>query len=233
MKKTIVLTFVFLVGICSVKAQKCTDIDTKEIAAFLNKNIKPRFDLKLDKDDGFLSILGNRQNFSVPSVSVSPVSRRWTYHFENVRRKNSNFFYDSRKNLFVLDVIFEDNGPELKGLCPGCLRRFRDSRAPDVNWGNPSILRIYLNPKVYQNSISFSISDITLFGNFSARGLGKIIPNLTGEIVSKLKSELVTLFQNGQTQRLLSDALKPLFNKYKISEIRSVSLASTSLRACK
>ena len=217
MKKTIVLAFFCLIGINSAEAQKCTDINTKEIATFLNEKIKPRFDLKLDKEDGFLAILGNRQDFSVPSVTIRPISRAWTYHFENVRRMDSNFFYDTKKNLFVLDVNFEDNGPELKGLCPGCKRIFRDRRAPDVNWGNPSILRIYLNPKVYQNSISFDVTDIKLIGNFNANGLGNNIPNLTTSVVYQLKSELVTLFNNGQTQRLFSDALKPLFSKYKIN----------------
>jgi len=215
-------------------AQNCIDIDTKKVVSYLNEQVKPKFDLKLDKDDGFLAIqtYGQRQDFSISPVSISPISRKWTYHFEDVRRTDSNFFYDSKKNEFVLDVNFEDNGPELKGLCPGCRKRYKDSRAPDVNWKTPSILRIFLTPVIYQNSISFEISDIRLIGEFTANGAGKWMPNLTASVQKVMKDEMTTLFNNGSTQRLFNNALKPLLTKNNVSQSTSVSLAAGSLRLC-
>ena len=214
--------------------QKCVDIDTKKVITYLNKEVKPRFDLKLDKDDGFLAIQGKgkRQNFSVPTVTTVPISRKWTYHFKDVRRIDSNFFYDSKKNLFALDVNFEPNGPELKGLCPGCLKRFRDRRAPDINWLSPSILRIFLNPTIYQNSISFEVSDIRFIGKFEANGLGKKVIPVATKIEHATKKELIKLFNNGNTQRLFNNAIKPLLDTNRIGSSKSVSLATSSLRIC-
>ncbi len=215
-------------------AQNCIDIDTKKVVSYLNEQVKPKFDLKLDKDDGFLAIqtYGRRQNFSVPPVSIKPISRKWTYHFEDVRRMDSNFFYDSKKNQFALDVNFEDNGPELKGLCPGCIRRYKDSRAPDVNWKSPSILRIFLVPNMYQNSISFRVTDIRFIGKFEANGLGKNMIPVATKVEHATKKELIELFNNGGTQRLFNNALKPLLDSNNVSRGTSVSLAAESLRIC-
>lgn len=229
---TLLITAIATMTNMSVSAQ-CTDIKTKKITSFLNREIKPRLDLKLDKNDGFLAIRGKRQNFSVPVITVSPISRKWTYHFENVRRMDSNFFYDSRTNSIALDIKFENDGPELKGLCPGCIKMSRDRRAPDVNWGSPNILRIFLKPIIYQNSVSFSVSDIKLIGAFSANGVGNLIPGLTKSVTAGLKSEMIKLFRNGETQRLFNDAIKPLLNSNNVSRSRSVTLAASSLRVCK
>ena len=101
-----------LLASMGVSAQ-CTDIDTKSVINYLNQEIKPSLDMKLDKNDGFLAIKGQRQDFSVPKVTVSPLARDWDYNFENVRRMDSNFFYDSKKNAVVLDIKFENDGPDV------------------------------------------------------------------------------------------------------------------------
>ncbi|MDP5157741.1 MAG: hypothetical protein NWQ07_04080, partial [Flaviramulus sp.] len=212
---------------------QCIDIDTKSIVNYLNKEIKPSLDMKLDKTDGFLAIKGKRQNFSVPKVTVSPLARDWDYNFENVRRMDSNFFYDSKKNAVVLDIKFENDGPEIKGTCPGCIKASRDSRAPDIDWESPNILRIFLKPIIYQNSVSFEVSDMTMLGKFNAKGLGDIFLSLTKDIEKAVKLEMIALFGNGETQRLFNDAIKPLLNENKVSKPTSVTMASSSLRICK
>ena len=221
-----------LLASMGVSAQ-CTDIDTKSVINYLNQEIKPSLDMKLDKNDGFLAIKGQRQDFSVPKVTVSPLARDWDYNFENVRRMDSNFFYDSKKNAVVLDIKFENDGPEIKGTCPGCIKASRDSRAPDINWESPNILRIFLKPIIYQNSVSFEVSDMTMLGKFNAKGLGDIFLSLTKDIEKAVKLEMIALFGNGETQRLFNDAIKPLLNENKVSRATSVTMASSSLRVCK
>tara|TARA_R110002096_G_scaffold124327_1_gene268940 strand:+ start:4181 stop:4882 length:702 start_codon:yes stop_codon:yes gene_type:complete len=213
---------------------QCIDISPKSIVYYLNKEIKPSLDMKLDKNDGFLAIKRQRQDLYLPDIDFkwSKVNRTWKYSFNDVRRVDNNFFFDSKRNLFALDVKFESDGPEIKGRCPGC-KKGNDSRAPDINWTSVQILRIYLKPTVYDNSVSFLVEDIKFIGGFKANALGRVMKSLVSNSLDKLKVELQKVFQNGQTQRLLNDAIKPLLKTNNISNVRSVSMASSSLRACK
>ena len=228
----LLITAVFITSI-AVNAQNCVDIKTGDLTSYLNQKIKPSLDLKLDKNDGFLAINRQRQNISMPDIEVSPISRTWNYSFNDVRRTDSNFFYDSNTNAIVLDVKFEKNGAELKGLCHGCIKRYRDSRAPDVEWEDPQILRIYLKPIIYQRSISFNVINVKMLGDLSANGVGNMIPNLTNKIATQLNIEIKKIFNSGETQRLFNDALKPLLNSNKVGSLASVSMASRSMRVCK
>jgi len=235
MKKLFVLIILITFTLSTVSAQ-CIDVNMKDVVNYLNREIKPSLDLKLDKSDGFLAIKGKRQNLQLPEVSYKrgKYKHTWKYSFHNIRRVDNNFFYDSNKNLIALDVKFESDGSEIKGLCPGCIKKSRDSRAPDINWTSVQILRLYLKPTVYDNSISFEVDDIKFIGDFKANGLfGPLMNKLILESLTQLKSELQKVFHNGQTKRLLNDAIKPLLRTNNIINVRSVSMASSSLRACK
>jgi hypothetical protein len=231
MRPIIILLFLAL-NIVSGSAQ-CIDIDTKKFVDYLNKNVKPTLDLKLDREDGFLAINRQRQDLHIPDMYVWPVRRKWVYYFTNVRRSDSNFYYDTKKNLFVLDVKFEDEGMELKGHCPGCMPVYRDSRAPDASWLTPQILRISLEPVIYQRSVSFKVKDVVLLGKFYTTGFGDLIPDLNSKITAEANKQIKTIFNSTETQRLFNDALKPLLNSRNVASVRSVSLASSSLRTCR
>ena len=234
MKTLLTAMILMVITSISISAQ-CVDISTKDVVNYLNREIKPSLDLKLDKDDGFLAIKGQRQNLQLPEVSLDrgKWKRTWTYSFYNIRRVDNNFFYDSNKNLIALDVKFESDESELKGRCPGCPKS-KDLRAPDINWTSVQILRLYLKPIVYDNSISFEVDDIKYIGDFKANGLfGGLMNELIRKSLNQLKSELQKVFQNGQTQRLFNDALKPLLRAKNASIVRSVSLASSGLRTCR
>jgi hypothetical protein len=234
MKNLITAMILMVITSISINAQ-CVDISTQDVVNYLNREIKPSLDLKLDKDDGFLAIKGKRQNLQLPEVDyqMRKYNRTWKYSFHNVRRVDSNFFYDSNKNLFALDVKFESDDSEIKGRCPDCIKPSRDSRAPDINWTSTQILRIYLKPTVYDNSVSFLVDDMKFIGEFEANGLGVAMLSLVDKSLRELKTELQKVFQNGQTQRLFNDALRPLLINKNVRTVRSVSLASSSLRTCR
>lgn len=222
-----------LLSVCTYTFAQCIDIPTESVVSYLNRELRPGLDLKLDKSDGFLAIKGIRQNFSVPEVSIKGIARDWTYNFDRVRRLDANFFFDSRTNSFALDVKFEDEGPEIIGTCPGCIKVSRDSRAPDIEWESPQILRIFLKPAIYQTGVALEVSDIRLIGEFNANGLGDIMLSLTDTIRYKLKQEIIALFTNGETQRIFHDALAPLLQSNGAVRPSSVTLASGSLRMCR
>lgn len=232
MKK--LLTIAITIMVCTNFTAQCTDINTKEIAQYLNQKVKPRLDIKLDRTDGFLAINGTRQNLDLQDLKIKPIRREWTYFFQDVRRSNSNFWYDSKTNKYILDVIFESNGIELKGRCEGCwTKRSKDDRAPDVNWGNPRILRFTLKPITIQRSVSFSVTTVQVIGKFKGNGLAKAIPLLTKDIKKVVSKEMLRVFTSDVTKRLFNDALRPLLKSKKTVAANSVSLSSASLRVCK
>lgn len=223
----------FLLVTSSAFAQ-CTDINTKEIATYLNKKVKPRLDIKLDRTDGFVAINGTRQNLDLQDIKISPISREWTYFFENVRRADSNFWYDSKKNSFILDVKFENNGIELKGRCEGCLTsRMKDDRAPDIEWRAPQILRFTLKPITFQRSVSFEVQEVEMIGRLEGNGLAKVIKKLTAKVRGVATNELKRVFATDVTKRLFNDAMRPLLKSKNTVSANSISLASSSLRVCK
>ncbi|MCF6279566.1 MAG: hypothetical protein L3J14_04380 [Flavobacteriaceae bacterium] len=188
----------------------------------------------MDRTDGFLAINGTRQNLDLQDLKISPISREWTYYFVNVRRIDSNFWYDSKTNKFILDVKFENNGIELKGRCEGCwTKRSKDDRAPDVNWGNPQILRFTLKPIVYQRSVSFKVEDVEMLGKLVGRGFGDLIPTLTRGINKVVRTEMIRVFTTDVTKRLFNDAMRLLLKSNNSVAANSVSLTSSSLRICK
>ncbi|WP_396601337.1 hypothetical protein [Algibacter sp. R77976] len=212
---------------------QCTDINTKEIASYLNKKVKPRLDIKLDRTDGFLAINGTRQNLDLKDLKISPVSRTWTYYFEDVRRIDSNFWYDSKKNSFILDVKFDNNGIELKGICGGCIKMSRDRRAPDIEWRGPQILRFTLKPITFQRSVSFEVREVKMIGRLEGNGLARVIPKLTNDVNRLVNDEMIRVFTTDVTKRLFNDAIRPLLKSKNTVSANSVSLASTTLRVCK
>lgn len=80
MKNLISFGIAFLMVSVNLTAQ-CTDINTKEIANYLNEKVKPRLDIKLDRTDGFVAINGTRQNLDLQDIKISPIKREWTYFF--------------------------------------------------------------------------------------------------------------------------------------------------------
>jgi hypothetical protein len=232
MKNLLNACIVFLFITSSAFAQ-CTDINTKEIATYLNQKVKPRLDIKLDRTDGFVAISGTRQNLDLKDIKVSPIKREWTYFFENVRRADSNFWYDSKKNSFILDVKFENNGIEIKGRCEGCLTsRMKDDRAPDIEWRAPQILRFTLKPITFQRSVSFTVENVEMLGKLEGNGLARVIQKITRNVEYLISEELKRVFDTDVTKRLFNDALRPLLESKNTVSANSVSLASTSLRVC-
>ncbi|SFB82315.1 hypothetical protein SAMN04489722_10120 [Algibacter lectus] len=233
MKNLISFGIAFLMVSVNLTAQ-CTDINTKEIANYLNEKVKPRLDIKLDRTDGFVAINGTRQNLDLQDIKISPIKREWTYFFQDVRRADSNFWYDSKKNSFILDVKFENNGIEIKGRCEGCItNRMKDSRAPDIEWRAPQILRFTLKPITYQRSVSFEVTEVEMIGKLEGGGLAKVIKNLTANVGGMVSKDLKRFFATDVTKRLLNDAMRPLLKSKNTVSANSVSLASTSLRVCK
>lgn len=233
MNRIIFILSILILSNALTYGQDCVDIDTKDLISYLNRQVKPRLDMKLDKNDGFLAIRGNRQDFAVPTVQIKAALHNWHYNFQDVRRIDSNFFFDKNKNKVVLDIKFDGVGPEIKGTCPSCIKPSRDSRAPDIEWDNPQILRLFMSPTIYQNSVSLVVKDIRMIGSLKANGLGSYMGGLTANIHNRLKAEMQSLFGNGQTQRLFNDAIRPLLNTHRVSGARSVTIATSSLRICK
>ncbi|GAL61553.1 hypothetical protein JCM19300_1376 [Algibacter lectus] len=109
----------------------------------------------------------------------------------------------------------------------------KDSRAPDIEWRAPQILRFTLKPITYQRSVSFEVTEVEMIGKLEGGGLAKVIKNLTANVGGMVSKDLKRVFASDVTKRLLNDAMRPLLKSKNTVSANSVSLASTSLRVCK
>jgi len=233
--KKVLTTLAFLLFI-TVNGQRCETINTRAVVNYLNNQIKPSLDLKLDRRDGFIAIKRQRQDLVLPEATyqVGFGYNTWKYSFNNVRRIDCNFFYGRDNNLFALDVKFESDAAEMKGYCIGCVSTSDTRGGPDMHWVSVQILRIYLRPKVYDNSISFVVADVEFLGDFRTnRSDREMVTSLISNAQEIVKLELQRIFLRNQTQRLFSDVLKPLLRYNNITALRSVSLASSTMMMCR
>lgn len=228
-KKLSITLFVLFMAI-NCFAQ-CREMNVSDLTETLNNLVKPTMSIKLDRDDSRFTILGYTERFSLPAENISKPARDWRYHVEDIRSDDSNLWFDKKQKNFVLDVRFEGDGPEIKGICPGCLKRFRDRRAPDVNWIKSRIARLRFNPIVYNNGITLEIIDVELFGEFDVNGpLESFFPRMIRKIEDRIKKDVQTearkSLSNTNIKRQIAARTQPLVTALGLRSVRSIRFSS-------
>ncbi len=228
-KKLSITLFVLFMAI-NCFAQ-CREMNVSDLTETLNNLVKPTMSIKLDRDDSRFTILGYTERFSLPAENISKPARDWRYHVEDIKSDDSNLWFDKKQKNFVLDVRFEGDGPEIKGICPGCLKRFRDRRAPDVNWIKSRIARLRFNPIVYNNGITLEIIDVELFGEFDVNGpLESFFPRMIRKIEDRIKKYVQTearkSLSNTNIKRQIAARTQPLVTALGLRSVRSIRFSS-------
>ena len=193
----------------------------------------------MDRDNSRFSVLGRTERFSIPAENISKPARDWRYHVQDVRSEDTNFWFDKNRKTFVLDVKFEGDNNEIKGTCPGCLRRFRDRRAPDVNWKGARIARLRFKPVAFENSVTIEVLDVELFGDFDLNGpLESFFPRMIRNIENRIKRDIQTkgrtLLSNTAIKRRIATEIRPLIAALGIRSVRSVTFSrdGRNIRFC-
>lgn len=236
-KKTFFIMVIFLVN-ASIFAQ-CREVRIDQLTEVLKDLITPTMRIKLDKDNSSLSILGQTKRFTLPSETISKVGNDWTYWIQDIRSDDSNIWFDKNRNHFVMDVRFEGNDSEIKGVCTGCRLGNKDNRAPDINWKGARIARLRFRPSVFEGSLTIEVLDVELFGEFDLNGfLESIFPRMVRNMETKLKNEIQTktheiLFQTS-TKRQIANAIRTPLEALGIRNVRRIehTPGSNIIRFC-
>ncbi len=194
---------------------QCRDQNVAELTRTLKSFIEPTLSIVLDRDNSSIGILGSVQRFSIPAEDVSGPARTWRYHISDIKSDDSNLWFNKERLEFVLDVRFEGEGSEIKGTCPGCLPRFRDRRAPDINWTGSRIVRLYFRPIAFEGNISLEVSEVEIFGEFDINGVfdsffPRLVRNTKQRIRTDIKTKATDLFRSTAVKREIGNRTRPL-----------------------
>lgn len=209
---------------------QCREMRIDQLTRTLKGIIEPGLAIKLDKDDSRFSILGRTERFTIPAENISKPARDWRYHVQDIRSDDSNLWFDKNQKNFVLDVRFEGENSEIKGTCPGCLRRFRDRRAPDVNWKGSRIARLRFRPVPYDGSVSIEIIAVELFGEFDLNGpLESFFPRMVRNMENRIKNDIQTkgrsLLNNNSIRQRIGREISPLIQALGIRSVRRIQIS--------
>lgn len=229
--KNYLIVFVLLLGgIVNINAQ-CKDIRVSDLTRTLKKLIEPSIAITLDRDHSRFSILGRTENFTIPAYNVKKVARDWRYHVQDIRSEDSNLWFKKETLNFVLDVKFEGDKSEIKGICPGCLRRFRDRRAPDVNWKDPRIARLFFRIVPHNRSVTLDIRAVELIGEFDINGplesfFPRMVRNQEAKIKSSIQKEAKDILNRNDIKNRIANELRPLLAALGIRNVTDVRVST-------
>lgn len=216
---------------------ECKQLSTRIVTGILRNQVARTLRLKLDRDDSYLTIMGDTQNFTIPEKKIKKPARDWTYFIKDMQSINSWIEFDNQAKQFILTVEFEGNGSEIKGVCKGCKKRFRDSRAPDINWKGKRLAKIRLSPIVYDNSIAFNVDKVDLVGKFDLNGpTEKFFPSLVKFFEKKLKDQVEkearTILNRAENKQAIANAMRDTVQFLGLSSVRTVEITGLNLYIC-
>lgn len=211
-------------------AQNCRGIDARRQALpTLRKQIGD-LEMVLDKTNAYIKLKGKTFRFTIPEDRVKKPGRNWVYFVNDIRSIPDRNVMSYKNGKFYLSMEFEGDKKEYKGRCPDCLKRFRDSRAPDFNWKSPRIAKITLKPKAYNNEIYFQVTNVDLSGKFEMGGKMDdfLLPMLNGMEI-KLRNQMERQFRKILNDKAIRPQISKAFDAFvKMNGLKRVNSIYTS-----
>ena len=216
------------------EVSKCKPMDIRQTETILRDRVGKTLKMRLDKNDGYVEILGQKQGFAFTQFTYDKPGHNWRYFLQDMNSIQTSTSYS--KKHYYLNVLFESDRAEIKGRCPGCLNRFEDSRAPDIQWRNPKI-KIKLKPVAYNDSFTFDVVDVNIEGKFETNGaikaaLPSIITHFKRQIKKAAKSQVKKVLNSDQVKRMLANAFKPEIRSLGMSRVRLVDMSKSNIYLC-
>lgn len=174
----------------------CRSIDGRRLALPTLKRQIGGIEVYLNKTNAYVALKGKKFFFNIPENRVDKPGRNWRYYINDIKSDPAKNQLNYKGGKFYLTIEFEGEGREYKGLCPGCLKRFRDSRAPDFNWESPRQAKITLTPKPSGGEVYFDVTKVELSGKFEMGGRldDVLLPMLNGMEI-KLRNQMERQFK--------------------------------------
>lgn len=212
-------------------------MSTRIATGILRNTVVRNLELTLDRDRSTLKIMDDTQVFTIPEKKIDKPGHNWTYFVKDIQSINQWIEFDNQARKFILTVEFEGNGSEIKGVCRGCMKRFRDSRAPDINWKGKRLAKITLVPIAYDNSIAFDVEKVDLVGPFDLNGPTEaFLPSLVAFFEAKLKEGIekqARKILNSENNKLaMAEAMRPTVRFLGLTSVRTVEITGLNLYIC-
>lgn len=214
-------------------AKKCNPMNIRSTENMLKDKIGRTLKIYMDRDYGYVEIMGRKQNVNFGEFKVKKPGNNWLYFLNDVKSDVTRVKYENKQ--FYLTIAFEKERNEIKGKCPGC-RVGKDKRAPDINWEDPK-LRVVLRPVAYNGSFTFQVVRVDLLGKFKLNGpTQKFLPSIAAffksAIAKKVKAQLERTLNNDFVKQTISYAFKPEVRKLNIGYIKRVDMSKTDIYLC-
>jgi hypothetical protein len=214
----------------------CKQVSNRIVNGILNKSVAKDLEVYLNRENSYVKIMGQKNNISIPERTVQS-ARKWVYFVNDIKSFKSWSTFDARDRKFNLFIEFEGNGSEIKGKCPGCLKRFRDSRAPDLNWQGKRIAKITLKPIAYDNSVAFNVEKVDLLGKFDLNGpLEAMFPPLIKYFEKRIKDEIEKQAKKAlntpSNKKAMADAMRGTIRFLGLNSVRTVEITGSNLYIC-
>lgn len=119
-------------------------------------------------------------------------------------------------NRLVVTLKVEENGTELKRMCPGCLRAREDNAAADAQINNHT-WEIHLKLIPYNRSIAFEVTNVKFLGVASG-----FQPSVREVLIPAIKSEITKAFRSQRSY--IAQEIKRMTTAagYRFDNVRSV-----------
>ena len=157
--------------------------------------------------------------FDIEPESKRVIFRRWYYYVNDMNSTRAAFAFEHGN--FILSLSFEGEGREIKGMCPSCIPRFRDSRAPDVDWQTPRRAILILEPMPFNGSISFTVENVIIEGGTT---INSFLNPLLGRMRNKIRGDLRDAFQEElnkpEVANLIADIIRPILGNLNVCSVR-------------
>lgn len=211
----------------------CKPMNISRTEKILREKVGRTLNVKLDKDYGFVEIMGNKQNLNFGKYKVKKAGNDWVYTLNNINSNLTRVEY--KNNRYILKIFFESDNSEIKGRCPGC-RVGKDKRAPDIQWKDPSLL-ITLTPAAFNNSFTFEVERVVLGGSFDFNGMmDKFLPSITryfqGQMERAFRKHMQNTFNSTTVKKMLAGAFKDDVNRLGLSSVKSVDMSREKIYLC-
>jgi hypothetical protein len=212
----------------------CKPMDVRRTEALLRARVGNTLKMRLDRSDGYVEILGKRQGFAFTEFVYKKPGHNWRYFLQDINSTGINTSYKNKN--YYLNILFETDRAEIKGRCPGCLNRFEDSRAPDIQWRNPKI-KIKLKPVAHNGSFTFDIAAVEIEGKFETNGairaaLPSIIIHFKKQIRKAAESQIKMVLNSGQVKRMLANVFKDEVRNLGMTTVRLVDVSKSNIFLC-
>jgi len=217
--------------------KECKPLASATVVQILTDRVAKTLKVKLDREESFISFDGSTQRLSISDYKVRKPARDWLYFMNDVNSSKTVAEYDNTTRKFYLKISFEGDHSEIKGKCPGCRKRYRDRRAPDINWMGRREMIIELNPIVHDNSIAFEAGNVSISGEFVMNGLVEaFLTPLTRYFMAKVKDTIKIqaqrMMNTTRVRNMLAKALRNKVNALELTTIKSLETGDNNLFIC-